>query len=329
MSPEVGSGVDRAIIFGGSGFIGTHLAKALTSAGKQVVVADIEDPRQLPRGAQFVHCDVRERLSLDAPESFTDVYLLAAVHRTPGHQPHEYYMTNVGGTQNVIDWVESVAHRVRRVLFTSSISVYGPVEESTDESRELNPNSDYGRSKLISEWMLRSWVSRSPNSKLAVVRPAVVFGPGEGGNFTRLAKALRRRTFAYPGTDSVIKGCGYVDDLVRAIQFLMDREEKSLTANYCYPREYTTKDICEAFNATAGYALPPMIPAQMVGAVKGVMHTLNPADRGSFSAARVTKLTASTNVVPAELLRLGFVWDTDLESALSRWQTATPEHPFT
>lgn len=319
--------MSEVVVFGGSGFIGQHLVDKVAKYVDRVVVADIVPPRSQPSNATFEWCDVRDPISIRPDLKFDVVYLLAAIHRTPGHQPHEYYETNVNGAHNVIAWCEAGGGDT--MIFTSSISVYGPSEQRKTEASVTAPTSDYGRSKLMAETLLRGWFHRNPvQRKLAIVRPAVVFGPGERGNFTRLAEALRRRRFMYAGRRDVVKGCGYVSDLVRALEFATERDERELILNYCYPDAYTIEDICRAFSKVAAYEPPRTLPPFAVGALKGLLRTVKPADRGSLSAARIAKLSESTSIVPERLLQLGFEWETDLESGLRAWQSAPPPGVF-
>lgn len=318
--------VGVSVVFGGSGFIGAHLTGALSEAGHSVIVADIQPPRGLPPGASYEPVDVRREIGLRTDRPPHRVYNLAAVHRTPGHADHEYYDTNVAGARNVVNWCERVG--AGTLTLTSSISVYGPGEDAKDERARLRPDSAYGRSKTLAEQIHQDWASRG-NGRLVITRPAVVFGPGEGGNFTRLAGALRRRRFAYPGRDDTVKGCGYVSDLLRAVEFAIDQEEAQLIFNYCYPVPYTIADICDAFSRVAGYPQPKRVPQPMV---RAALRTLNavPGRRrlGPLDPARVNKLVESTNIIPAELVRRGFRWETDLESALHAWLDADPAGVF-
>ena len=103
-----------AIIFGGSGFIGLHLAEELESCDYEVVIADLIPPNS---GVfKFLSCDVRNPIDikLDSPPDI--VFNLAAVHRTPGHSPAEYYETNVKGALNVTRW--ATENCVKKILFT-------------------------------------------------------------------------------------------------------------------------------------------------------------------------------------------------------------------
>ncbi|HWC35181.1 MAG TPA: NAD(P)-dependent oxidoreductase [Mycobacteriales bacterium] len=313
---------ERVVIFGGSGFIGTHLARRLAGAGSDVVVADIEPPRAEVQGVRYEYCDVRRPVLIDPAAEYDLAVNLAAVHRTPGHPDHEYYDTNVAGALNVTDWC--LRSDVSRLCFTSSISVYGPGESKMDEQSDINPVTAYGRSKFLAEQVHRQWLETSgPDSHLVTVRPAVVFGPGENGNFTRLASALARGRFAVPGAGTTVKACGYVEDLVDSIQFALAEGEREILYNFCYPEPYTVDEVCAAFHEVAGYSLPKRIPQSIVDAslrARGSRAAIRPVD---FLLQRVAKLVHSTHIEPANLTKRNFVWRTDLMTALAEWREAS------
>src|SRR5690606_31984236 len=163
--------------------------RRLVSQGHNVVAIDIKEPRERLPNVQYRIADVRDLSQFETDFTFSKIYNFAAVHTTPGHQPFEYYSTNVAGAIEVTRLAE--LHGVKEIIFTSSISVYGPSEEMKTEQSEPNPQSDYGHSKLLAEQIHKKWLDRGSSNKLTIVRPAVVFGPGEGGNFARLAKLLK------------------------------------------------------------------------------------------------------------------------------------------
>lgn len=307
------------LVIGGSGFIGTHLVDALVAQGHEVHHVDLVQPRTT--AGTFHIGDVRAPLNLDLPGPINCVYNLAAVHRTPGHADESYYDTNVSGALHVAHWARQ--NDVKQMVFTSSIAVYGPTENPLDEKSALTPNSPYGKSKLMAEQIHRDWQAESGDRQLVIVRPAVIFGPGEHGNVTRLARALSRGRFVYPGREDTIKACGYVKDLISAIDFLLERGEPSVTANFAYPESYTIKDMCEAMITVAGFAPPRSLPPVVAKAIVELLRCM-PLPTAGRLASRVRKLQASTHIQPTALQGLGFTWDTDLECALTDWFASHP-----
>lgn len=314
----------QAVVFGGAGFIGSHLVASLVRAGSRTIVADLERPRALPDGARFVEVDVREPIAFDPGDSDPLVLNLAAVHRTPGHPDHEYFETNVAGAGNVTAFCQR--HAVTSLWFTSSIAVYGPSEEPRSESSELRPVSAYGKSKLEAEEIHRQWAEAGAGRKLVVVRPAAVFGPGENGNFTRLAAALRRGLFFYPGRRDTIKACGYVEDLVESLYFMWRFADPIATYNYGYHDPPTLETICRAFREVGGLSKPRgVVPTAPMLVLARVLSGLG---LKTFDPERVRKLTASTNILPQELARRGFQYQTDLRGGIARWREADPAGRF-
>ena len=96
--------------------------------------------------------DVRTNLWRDEmPDKVDLIFNLAAVHREPGHEPFEYYDTNLAGAENVCSWATTV--NCSRLVFTSSISPYGPSENLKDEDSQPAPDTPYGSSKLAAEYI--------------------------------------------------------------------------------------------------------------------------------------------------------------------------------
>jgi nucleoside-diphosphate-sugar epimerase len=301
-----------AVIFGGSGFIGTHLASELELQGYKVAIADLVSPKDPTH--EFHICDVRRRINLDLKNTPEIIFNLAAIHRTPGHESTEYYETNVFGAQNITEWASEKG--IGKIVFTSSISVYGPNKIELDESSPTFPVSDYGKSKLMAEEIHSRWqLTDSTSRSIVICRPAVVFGEYENGNFTRLAKALKSRYFFFPGSKETKKACGYVKDAVRSLVFAAESNRASLIYNFCFPRNYSIGEICRTFSKVAKYPTPISLPVAQLGVLlakrEGLMGSLG---------QRLLKLVYPTNIAPATLVELGFTWKYDLESALTDWR---------
>ena len=315
----------HAVLFGGTGFIGRHLTSTLLACGAaEVVQADVvPPPGPLPERVRFARCDVRGPVDLPTPDAPL-VFNLAAVHRTPGHPDHEYYETNLAGAENVTAFARE--RGTTSLWFTSSIAVYGPSEEPKREESPPRPVSAYGTSKLQAERIHRDWVQEARDRRLVIVRPATVFGPGEGGNFTRLAGALRKRRFLYPGRKDTVKACGHVDELTRTMLFMWRFAQPDVTYNFTYGPPPTIEEICRAYHEVGG--LPRPLGVAPVRPLLAVARLLKAAGLNTFDPERVTKLMRSTNIEPARLAEAGYVYETDLHSALARWRDADPRGEF-
>jgi nucleoside-diphosphate-sugar epimerase len=313
----------RAVIFGGSGFIGRHLYLRLKKRGHNVRIVDIVAPSFQHDREDYVRADVRCEISTMPELRGAILYNLAAVHRTPGHLPHEYYATNVTGAINVVDF--AIRHDVQRILFTSSISVYGPGEDEKTESTNPAPSSDYGHSKMMAEGVHRLWCQTRRDANLAIVRPAVIFGPYENGNFTRLYRALRRRAFVFPGRRDTIKSCGYVAELLDSFDFAMSQPDTHFLYNFCYPSKLTISDICDAFVRVLHTPRPiGTLPYGFVRAASRTGILLRKLGASTpIHPERIDKLFRSTNIAPSVLVSRNYEFRTTLETALHDWHVET------
>ena len=132
----------------------------------------------------YVTADVRRKIPESLANSIpSDLFNLAAVHVTPGHPDWEYFDTNIRGAVQVCRFASATG--CNSIVFTSSISTYGPSERPLDEDSELAPTSAYGRSKMAAEEYRKLWQSEQPAARrLTIVRPAVMYGLMERGNFS-------------------------------------------------------------------------------------------------------------------------------------------------
>ena len=290
------------IVFGGCGFIGSHMQRLLREKypDAKVYVADL-----LAEGTEFSQVvDVRKPISMKGDfDSSTLIFNFAAVHRTPGHPDEAYFETNIYGAENVCNFARE--HGINNIVFTSSIAPYGASEELKSEGTLPMPNTPYGISKLVAEKIHRDWSAESESHKLSIARPGIVFGTSEHGNMTRLYKALKGHKFAYAGRKDTIKACIYVKDLVRVMLAMAENDaaEKNQLYNCCYYPSFTIEQIANTMlEATGMKRHIPYIPQKPMMAAAATCGMLGGLGLG-ICPARVKKLMISTNIDGQKLAR--------------------------
>lgn len=313
--------LDRSVLVtGSSGFIGTHLVDRLVAAGAKVIGFDRNPPRKLVPGVQYITGDIRQLTAFNLP-SVSMIFNLAAVHTTPGHPDAEYYDTNVNGALEVGRLAERDGAEC--IIFTSSISIYGPSEERKTEDSAPAPVSAYGKSKLMAEKIHENWLNGDQTRRLIVMRPAVVFGAGEGGNFARMAALLKKGLFIFPGRRDTIKSCIYVEDLID-LMFAANRigeRHSIINGSYvdCPTLEFIVTELKRKF-------FPRVrlfdVPTGLVIAAAKVLSALDGFGLG-VHPDRVTKLIKSTHVYPEWSEKHGLTKTGEFSSGLDRWAAAT------
>ena len=335
--------MERVVIFGGTGFIGTHLTQHFLreKLADKIVLVDICPPRDegycalLQQGlrsgrVEFVAMDVRKAIvAAELPSEADLIVNLAAVHREPGHRPAEYFETNLYGAENVCTYASEID--CPRIVFTSSISPYGPSESLKDETSLPIPETPYGSSKLAAEKIHLGWQAASRGRKLLILRPGVVFGAGEGGNVTRLIRSVVRGYFVYIGNRSTQKAGGYVKELCYVLQFGLDYQDTSNEAvsllNFSMDPLPRLEDFVQAIRSVGGVRRSPFsvprsavlgvsYPIAGIASVFGIKQPISPV--------RVRKLFRSTSIDPKRLRELGYQWRFTLKDALEDWRKELP-----
>ncbi len=319
--------MSSCIIFGGSGFVGTHLAEHFlkTERFDHIHLADIRpSPLDGRPGLSYSRTDVRQpipaNLISERPEW---IFNLAAVHREPGHIRQEYFETNLSGAQNVCAWADAVG--CDNMYFTSSISVYGPTDGPTDENHPIQPATPYGGSKYPAELLHEMWYRARPGRRLLISRPGVLYGPGDPGNIMRMIKAIAKGYFAFPGSPRIYKSYGYIYGFIDSIEFVMDSREKHFIYNYVEtptePLMELVKNIKRFIGAKALvlpvpiWILKPL--SHMVQALIGFRNPIHPV--------RVMKAATPTHIIPQALIDAGFEFQYDFEKSLWHWLAIAPE----
>ena len=268
------------LVTGGAGYIGSHMVLNLADSGESVVVLD-----NLVTGfdwaidgrATFVQGnagDIDFVVGLIEKYGITEIIHFAGSIVVPESvtNPLKYYANNTATSRNLIE--AAVKGGVKHFIFSSTAAVYGmtglaPVVEETP----LNPMSPYGRSKLMTEWMLADVAAAHPIT-FGVLRYFNVAGADpqkRSGQSTPLATHLikvacqtalgQRPKMDIFGTDyetpdgTCVRDYIHVTDLIAAHALLLNHLRKggeSTTLNCAYGRGYSVREVVETVRKISG-----------------------------------------------------------------------------
>ncbi len=206
---------NKIALIGGSGFLGTKLSKTLNRTNINYTIFDIVSPFE---DKNFLYADVRSEKSLEQLNGATHIINLAAEHKDNVDPISKYDEVNIQGAVNVCKAASNF--NINKIIFTSSVAIYGFAPADTDESGEANYFNDYGRTKFLAEHVYKNWQAEDPiNRSLVIIRPTVIFGEGNRGNVYNLLNQIASKRFIMFGDGKNRKSMAYVDNVAAFIEF--------------------------------------------------------------------------------------------------------------
>jgi nucleoside-diphosphate-sugar epimerase len=242
--------MNRVIILGGSGFIGSRLSACLLKSNFSLQIID-----KVKNASNFEFLDIvdiRElNLLLQAIKPSSAIVNLAAEHRDDVYPRRLYDDVNVGGAKNICDVARK--KNIQKIIFTSSVAVYGFAPLGTNEFGHINPFNDYGRTKWEAEQIYKEWQAEDPqNRTLVIIRPTVVFGEQNRGNVFNLLKQIASGKFVMVGNGQNRKSMAYVENVAAFIEYSLSFKPGVHIYNYIDKPDFTMNSLVSRVNKILG-----------------------------------------------------------------------------
>jgi UDP-glucose 4-epimerase len=264
------AGVERALVTGAAGFIGCYLVEALSAAGTEVVGLDNErsgDWSRVQAPCKRVTRDLTDLSHDELVDLCRDIdvlfHLAAEKHNSAKATPQRIVDVNVHATKRLFDAAHDAG--CPKIVFTSSLYAYGSMGPNAMRESDLPaPGTEYGKSKLAGEQMLRRNV-RNHSVGATVARLFFIYGPrqyAEGGyksvivsNFERIVRGEAPTVY---GDGEQALDYVYIDDLIRALLVMSGREHDGKMVNIASGRAVTVNDLTASMLAVSGRDLAPV-----------------------------------------------------------------------
>lgn len=216
-------------IIGGSGFVGSNLSKLFEKNKINFQIFDNVESKFFPE--KYIHGDIRDNDELKKIADSDVLINLAAVHRDDVRPLSLYDDINVEGSRNICKLAKE--NGINKIIFTSSVAVYGFAKPNTNENGEINYFNDYGRTKYLAEGVFIEWYNEDPeNRTLVIIRPTVIFGKGNRGNVYNLLNQINSKKFAMFGSGENIKSMAYVKNVAGFINHSLSFNQGLHLYNY-------------------------------------------------------------------------------------------------
>lgn len=237
------------LVTGGTGFLGSHLLRALVAAGRPVRALYRTTPpaslKDIASHITWVKCDILDVCALEeAMQGVTAVYHCAAVVAFDPASQKTMKHVNTEGTANVVNMALDAG--VRKMLHVSSVAAIGRAKagkmiDEDCEWEESGHNSGYAVSKFEAE--MEAWRGQAEGLDTVIVNPSIILGPGYWNEFS--GSMVRHAWKEFPYYTSGVNGFVDVYDVVKAMIQLMESDisgERFILCaeNWSYQQLFTT-----------------------------------------------------------------------------------------
>ena len=244
--------MNKILITGGSGFIGTNLIEYLKGLNAfEILSLDIAEPKISSQQSLWRDIDIRNKAELGkAVLDFNPDYVIHLAARTDlnGTALNDYD-ANIGGVSNLLEALEGVPN-LKRVIFTSSMYVCEPGYMPRD-FEDYAPHTLYGESKVETEKIVKA---KNPRYEWCIIRPTSIWGPWFGEPYNKFFHIVLNRMYFHMGSRACRKTYGYVDNAIYQIMALLNADVEGMNGKVFYIGDYEAYDITAWANEIAGYA---------------------------------------------------------------------------
>jgi len=251
----------KTLVTGATGFIGTHLVKALVEKGRDVrcLVRKTSNTKKIEElGVELFYGDLLDKQSLQGAVKEIDIiYHLAG--EVFASQKERYYQVNLGGLNNLL--TSCLKKSVKKIIHFSSNSSVGPNPDrktSVNEDTPCRPIVPYGKSKLEGEHAIRHF-SKEYGLPTVIIRPPVIYGPGvsKSSRVFMFLSLINKGLFRVVGDGENLISLCYIDNLIHGV-LLAEAEKKAEGETYFIAdeRPCSINEIAETIAKEEGKKLP-------------------------------------------------------------------------
>jgi len=307
-------------LLGGSGFIGTRcIEQLLKNKIYHLSIFDKKVPNTeftlYKKGDLLVYDDLKNAINDDGI-----IINLIAEHRDDVTPISQYDLVNVQGARHICQVARE--RSIHKIIFTSSMAVYGFALPGTGEDGVIAPFNDYGRTKYEAEQVYMEWLAENPEERsLTIIRSTVVFGEHNRGNVYNLLRQIASGRFIMVGNGNNRKSMVYVENLAAFIEHCLSFGPGLHLYNYVDKPDFSMNEFVSTCNQYLGkgeqisFRLPYVLGLS-IGKVFDIIACVT-GKKFAFSSIRVKKFCTDSTYT-SKVSETGFIPPVTMEEALER-----------
>jgi nucleoside-diphosphate-sugar epimerase len=308
------------LITGSNGFVGSRLMWYLEEKGYKVFGIDNSEHCLRERHPNTIFGDIRNK---EDYESFRNkniemIIHLAASKHDFGISKEEYYSNNEYGTQVVMEFAKS--ENIKKIIYYSTVSVYGHKAVPCDETGPILPDNDYGESKLAGEKVINKFYEEDNSLEIFYLRPSIIYGPNNFANMYNLIAMQHRKFWITIGDGSHIKSMVSLENLIDMTFWCFDRFKSGIQIYNVLDKPYiTVKTLMNIIASHEGFSNPtikiPLKIAVGIGLFFDFFAKILKKDI-PINSDRMRKFATSTEYYSEKIRKDGYVQKHSIESQL-------------
>jgi nucleoside-diphosphate-sugar epimerase len=295
----------------------------LEDKGYQVWGIDISDECNIENHPNTFIGDIRniEDLCKLNEHEFELIIHCAASKHDFGVSRGDYFSNNEYGTQILMDYASE--RNINKIIYYSTVSVYGHQFHPCDETAKYLSNTVYGDSKFAGEKIIWKWQEEKPNERCVItLRPSVIYGPNNFANMYNLINQMNKFPWLMVGNGSHIKSMISLENMVDMTYFVLDKLKLGIQNFNCIDKPYlTVRKLMEIIASNKGFNMPkihiPLFFAIFIGRIFDFIGKILGKEL-PINSDRMKKFGTSTDYHSEKIRELGYIQKHSIEDEIKR-----------
>ncbi|MDA3813123.1 MAG: NAD(P)-dependent oxidoreductase [Candidatus Cloacimonetes bacterium] len=310
------------LITGSNGFVGSRLMYYLEDKRHRVWGIDNSEECNIENHPKTKIGDIR---NIEDLRKFDDMKFDVIIHCAAdkhdfGISKESYFSNNEYGTQIVTEY--AIERGINKIIYYSTVSVYGHQDHPCDETADYLSNTVYGDSKFAGEKILWKWQKADAERALITLCPSVIYGPNNFANMYNLINQMHKFPWLMVGNGSHIKSMIALENMVDMTFFMLDKFKPGVQNFNCIDKPYlTVKQLMKTIANNDGFSMPKIYISLWFAISIGKIFDLLGKLIGKelpINSDRMKKFGTSTDYRAEKIRELGYVQQHSIEDVFKQ-----------